>query len=79
MSNFERRLRQSPNYVRARIAPTEYRPVFLSGKGPMPSGEEPHPIAQLDPAFWRFEAERVTRIFQSVGLGTGEGAQQEHE
>jgi hypothetical protein len=44
VSNFERKLRQSPNYIHARIKPRE--PI------PVPIREERHTMAMLDPTLW---------------------------
>lgn len=54
MSNFERRLRQSPNYIHARIKPKEPAPI--------PIREERHPMADVDPRVWGLSYFEMARI-----------------
>ena len=58
MANFDKKLRQSPNYVPhvllLRIVERE-----IAGQ---------HPLATIDPAFWTFDADRVLRVFQLLGI-----------
>ena len=54
MANFERKLRQSPNYVHVRIQPKQ--PI------PVPIPRERHPLADVDPRVWGLSYFEMARI-----------------
>lgn len=59
MSNFERRLRQSPNYVPVMAAHHDYMPSMLTNSQEI---VEQHPLAEMDPRVWGLTYFQMARI-----------------
>jgi hypothetical protein len=65
MSNFDRKLRQSPNYIQPRFI--EVQLSQPTSRRPRPSVEQ-HPLATVNPNVWAWPAERVSSLFLMLGV-----------
>jgi hypothetical protein len=67
MPNFDNKLRQSPWYVGAAPSASDQR-LHRTVVCKSVADEAMHPLARVDPLFWTWDAERVLRVFQFLGI-----------
>jgi hypothetical protein len=70
VSNFEKKLHRSSLFVPLPSADVaEYNRGHFEGRAePTYFRVYPHPLAKIDPLIWTWPAERVLKVFQSMGL-----------